>query len=374
MSANPDSALASGPEPARWYADFRRSAGFQPDPAQAGAVERLQALHEALVAFKRRPRGLIGRTLQRALQTPPRGLYLYGGVGRGKSALMDAFFAGLPYRRKRRVHFHAFMREVHEGLRSHAHQADPLDSVAAGIARETRVLCFDEFHVSDIADAMILARLLEALFAAGVVLVVTSNYAPEGLYPGGLQRERFLPAIALLQNRLEVLCVDGGIDHRLRVLEREPVFFTPLDDAADAAMAALYQRASGRAAAAGELELLGRRIPFRGHADAVIWFDFMALCGGPRSQLDYLKLAESHDLVMVSGVPCLTPAMHAEARRFTWLVDILYDARVPIALSAAASCERLYPEGRMANEFVRTVSRLEEMQSAVWRHGTQRAS
>ncbi len=368
----PDSTLASGPEPAHWYAAFRQSAGFQPDPAQAGAVERLQALHDALVAFKRRPRGLIARTLLGARQQPPRGLYLHGGVGRGKSALMDAFYAGLPYRRKRRVHFHAFMREVHEALRARTNEADPLVGVAADIARATRVLCFDEFHVSDIADAMILSRLLEALFAGGVVLVITSNYAPSGLYPEGLQRERFLPAIALMEHQLDVLCVDGGVDHRLRVLDREPVFFCPLDGAADRAMHALYRRATGQAPAAGDLELLGRRVPFRGHAGRVIWFDFAQLCGGPRSQLDYLKLAETHALLMVSGVPALSAANHAEARRFTWLIDILYDSHVPLALSAAAPLDRLYTEGRMANEFVRTVSRLEEMQAASWRQAPPR--
>lgn len=369
----PETALASGPEPAHWYAQFSRNAGFQPDPAQADAVDRLQALHDALVAFKRRPRGLIARTLQPTRQQPPRGLYLYGGVGRGKSALMDAFYAGLPYRRKRRVHFHAFMREVHEGMRARAAEPDPLTAVAYAIARATRVLCFDEFHVSDIADAMILSRLFEALFAGGVVLVITSNYAPSSLYPDGLQRERFLPAIALMEQRLDVLCVDGGVDHRMRTLEREPVFFTPLGSAAEAGMRALWLRATGQAPAAGEFDLLGRRVGCLARSSEVIWFSFGQLCGGPRSQLDYLKLAETHALLMLSGVPVLTAAMHAEARRFTWLVDILYDSRVPLALSAAAAAGELYTEGRMANEFVRTVSRLEEMQSAIWRQAAARA-
>jgi cell division protein ZapE len=373
VSAIPDSPLASGPEPTRWYAAFQQTQGFQPDPAQETAVERLQALHDALVIFKGRSRGLLARTLLWADQSPPRGIYLYGGVGRGKSALMDAFFAGLPYRRKRRVHFHPFMREVHEALRQHVNEADPLTSVAAEIARATRVLCFDEFHVSDIADAMILSRLLETLFARGVVLVVTSNYAPAGLYPEGLQRERFLPAIALLERQLDVLCVDGGVDHRRRALEREPVFFTPLDAAAESALAALYRRTTGQGPRDGEIEILGRRLRYRGHASGVIWFDFDALCGGPRSQLDYLKLAESHALLMLSGVPLMTPAMAAEARRFTWLIDILYDHHVPIALSAAAALDQLYPEGRLSGEFVRTVSRLEEMQSLSWRQAAASA-
>ena len=371
MSVVPDNALATGPEPAHWYARFQQSEGFQPDAAQAGAVEHLQALHEALLAFKRRPRGLLARTFDRARQQVPRGLYLHGGVGRGKSALMDAFFAGLPYRRKRRVHFHAFMREVHGALRAHASEVDPLVAVATEIARQTRVLCFDEFHVSDIADAMILSRLLDTLFAQGVVLVITSNYPPSGLYPEGLQRERFLPAIALLEARLDILCVDGGVDHRMRTLEREPVFFHPLGPQADAAMRALFERSTGQPPLAGHIELLGRRVPFLGQAGPVIWFDFASLCGGPRSQLDYLRLAETHALIMVSDVPAMTPAMHGEARRFTWLVDILYDSHVPIAMSAEAPLEALYPEGRMAGEFVRTMSRLEEMQSATWRAAAQ---
>ncbi len=362
-----EAALASGPEPARWYAEFRQTAGFEPDAAQANAVERLQALHLALIAFKRRPRGLIARTLQRHQQQPPRGLYLWGGVGRGKSALMDAFFAGLPYRRKCRVHFHVFMRDVHAALRARADEADPLAGVAADIARANRVLCFDEFHVSDIADAMILARLLAGLAAHGVVLVITSNYPPSGLYPDGLQRERFLPAIALLEGQVDVLCVDGGVDHRRRVLDRDQVFFAPLDVWADVALGELFLQAAGRHAVSGTVTVLGRTLACRGQAAGVIWFDFATLCGTARSQLDYLQLAEQHVLVIVSGVPRMTPAMAAEARRFTWLIDILYDHHVPLALSAECALEQLYPEGRMSGEFVRTVSRLQEMQSVTWR-------
>ena len=368
MSAAQDSGLASGPDPARWYDAFARQDGFQPDPAQVGAVHRLQTLHQALVAFKQRPRGLLARTLTGGRHTPPRGLYLYGGVGRGKSALMDAFFAGLPYRRKRRVHFHPFMREVHAALARRVDQPDPLQGVAADIARVTRVLCFDEFHVSDIADAMILARLLEALFERGVVLVVTSNYAPTGLYPDGLQRERFLPAIALLEQHLEVLRLDGGIDHRLRLLARERVFFCPADAAADDALANLFARSAGQSARPDTLTVLGRALRCRGHAKRVIWFDFEELCGGPRSQLDYLELAETNGLLLLSRVPRMTAAMASEARRLTWLIDILYDHHVPLAWSAEAPLDQLYPHGALSGEFARTVSRLEEMQSAAWRN------
>jgi cell division protein ZapE len=364
---NPES---SGLSPARWYAEFRKQEGFEPDPAQASAVEHLQALHQALIAFKQRPRGLISRTLSPQRHQPPRGLYLHGGVGRGKSALMDAFYAGLPYRRKRRMHFHPFMREVHAALNhyAHSHSADPLVLVAQDLAKTTRVLCFDEFHVSDIADAMILGRLLEQLFSLGVVLILTSNYPPHQLYPDGLQRERFLPAIALLEKNLDVLCVDGGIDHRMRALDQERVFFMPLDEAAEEGLSVLYQHTTGRTPHSSELSVLGRVLKVKAVSEAAVWFDFAALCEGARSQMDYLYLAERYPLLLLSGVPRMGPDQAAAARRFTWLVDIFYDHHVPIALSAEVELNALYPQGTLSGEFVRTVSRLEEMQSVSWRH------
>lgn len=359
-----------GPSPARWYAEFRKQEGFEPDPAQASAVEHLQSLHQALIAFKQRPRGLISRTLTRQRHQPPRGLYLYGGVGRGKSALMDAFYAGLPYRRKRRMHFHPFMREVHAALNhyAHSHTADPLVAVAQDLAKTTRVLCFDEFHVSDIADAMILGRLLEQLFSLGVVLVLTSNYPPSQLYPDGLQRERFLPAIGLLEKNLDVLCVDGGIDHRMRSLDQERVFFMPLDLAAEQGLSLLYQHATGKTLHTDTLTILGRELAVKAVSEGAVWFDFAILCGGARSQMDYLYLAERYPLLILSGVPRMGPDQAAAARRFTWLVDIFYDHHVPIALSAEVALNELYPHGTLSGEFVRTVSRLEEMQSVTWRH------
>jgi len=359
--------------PAHWYAEFSQREGFEPDPAQASAVEYLQALHQALITFKQRPRGLLSRAFAPQRHLPPRGLYLHGGVGRGKSALMDAFFAGLPYTRKRRMHFHPFMREVHAALNhyAHSHTADPLVAVAQDLARSTRVLCFDEFHVSDIADAMILGRLLEQLFSLGVVLVLTSNYPPSRLYPDGLQRERFLPAIALLEKNLDVLCVDGGIDHRMRSLDQEQVFFMPLDEAAEQGLSLVYHYSTGASPVSSELSILGRVLPVKARTDEVVWFDFATLCGGPRSQMDYLYLAERYQLLMLSGVPRMGPDQAAEARRFTWLVDIFYDHHVPIALSAEAALDALYPQGTLSGEFVRTVSRLEEMQSVTWRQATQ---
>jgi len=362
-----------GPSPARWYAEFRKQEGFEPDPAQASAVEHLQSLHQALIAFKQRPRGLISRTLTPQRHQPPRGLYLHGGVGRGKSALMDAFYAGLPYRRKRRMHFHPFMREVHAALNhyAHSHTADPLVAVAQDLAKTTRVLCFDEFHVSDIADAMILGRLLEQLFSLGVVLVLTSNYPPSQLYPDGLQRERFLPAIALLEKNLDVLCVDGGIDHRMRSLDQERVFFMPLDLAAEQGLSLLYQHATGKTPDTATLTVLGRELTVKAVSEGAVWFDFAILCGGARSQMDYLYLAERYPLLVLSGVPRMGPDQAAAARRFTWLVDIFYDHHVPIALSAEVALNELYPHGTLSGEFVRTVSRLEEMQSVTWRHAAK---
>lgn len=366
MSQSLDS-LASGPSPERWYADFRRREGFEPDRAQASAVERLQALHEALINFKLRPRGFVSRTFQKHRHAPPKGLYLWGGVGRGKSALMDAFFAGLPYRRKARYHFHPFMRDVHAALKRHSSESDPLHRIADDIAKSTRVLCFDEFHVSDIADAMILGRLFGALFERGVVLVMTSNYPPSGLYPDGLQRDRFIPTIALIEANVNVLCVDGGVDHRLRTLHKEQVFFTPLGQDSDQRIAQLFERVSGQSPEASTLMVLGRALPVRAQARAAVWFDFKALCDGPRSQLDYLFLAERFPLVIVSDIPRLTPKDANLARRLTWLVDILYDHHIPIAISSEVSVSALYAEGPMHQEFARTVSRLEEMQSVEWK-------
>lgn len=359
--------------PVRWYAEFSQQKGFEPDPAQASAVAHLQALHQALIAFKQRPRGLISRAFSPQRHQPPRGLYLHGGVGRGKSALMDAFFAGLPYRRKRRIHFHSFMREVHAALNqyAHSHTADPLVGVAQDLARSIRVLCFDEFHVSDIADAMILGRLLEHLFELGVVMILTSNYPPSKLYPDGLQRERFLPAIALLEKNLDVLSVDGGIDHRMRTLDHERVFFIPLNAAAERGLADLYFSTTGKEQRATELTVLGRVLPVRACSDRVVWFDFTTLCGSPRSQMDYLYLAECYQLLILSGVTQMGPDQAAEARRFTWLVDVLYDHHVPLALSAEVELPDLYPQGTLSGEFTRTVSRLEEMQSITWRKATQ---
>jgi cell division protein ZapE len=343
---------------------FRRafaSRGITPDDAQVAAVRRLEKLYDQLMAFKHARR----TKLRKLLIHPeiPRGVYLWGGVGRGKSLLMDVFFEALPYRRKRRVHFHAFMQEVHENLKQLKNEPDPLSKVAERIERETRLLCFDEFHVSDIADAMILGRLLEQFFSRGVVLMLTSNYPPDGLYPGGLQRANFLPTIELLKQKLDVVEVDTGVDYRLRTLERMEMYLTPLGAENDAKLARDFVELARGEGTTKAIEVLGREIPVVRYAARVIWFEFAALCGGPRSQNDYLEIALRFDTVLLSGVPRLGAEKASEARRFTWLIDILYDQRVKLVLSAACPAEEIYVLGPNAQEFPRTVSRLVEMRS-----------
>jgi cell division protein ZapE len=338
-----------------------RQRGSTLDHAQSAALDRLQILCDELAAFK------VARqsTLKRLLSPPevPRGLYLYGGVGRGKSFLMDSFYAVVPIRRKTRVHFHAFMRDVHEELKTLTKEVDPLATVAQRIARRFRLVCFDEFHVSDIADAMILGRLLTALFSAGVVFVMTSNYPPDELYPGGLKRENFVPTIKLLYQWLDVMEVDGGVDYRLRTLERVETFHVPADSAAETAMARTFEAMRTSADESPQLTIEGRPLTARKRAGSAIWFDFAALCDGPRSQRDYLELAQRFAVLFLSGIPVMKADQGDLARRFTWLIDILYDHRVKLVASAEAPAEKLYVKGRNAQEFPRTVSRLTEMRT-----------
>jgi cell division protein ZapE len=335
--------------------------GGAPDPAQLRAIDRLQRLAGELSEFR------VARqsTLTRIFAPPdvPRGVYLWGGVGRGKSLLMDAFYARVSIRRKTRVHFHAFMRDVHQELATLAREEDPLALVAERIAQRYRLVCFDEFHVSDVADAMILGRLLTALFTHGVVFIMTSNYPPQALWPNGLNRDRFLPTIDLLHEWLDVLEIDGGTDYRLRTLEQVPSYHTPAGTAADAALAEAFDRMAVGRDEDPKLMIEGRALTAKRRAGSAVWFDFPALCDGPRSQRDYLELARRFAVVLVSGVPKLGPATGDQARRFTWLVDILYDHRVKLLLSAAVPAEALYTEGPNAQEFPRTVSRLVEMRT-----------
>jgi cell division protein ZapE len=261
------------------------------------------------------------------------------------------------------VHFHAFMRDVHAELATLTLEEDPLATVAARIARRWRLICFDEFHVSDVADAMILGRLLAHLFTAGVVFVMTSNYRPDDLWPGGLNRERFLPTIALLREWLDVVEVNGDVDYRLRMLEQVESYYSPIDTRTDAHLAAWFDRLATGPDESAKLSIDGRSLLARRRAGNAVWFDFATLCGGPRSQRDYLELARRFAIVFVSGVPQMGPATADQARRFTWLVDILYDHRVKLIVSAAVPAEALYADGQNAQEFSRTVSRLIEMRS-----------
>ncbi len=336
--------------------------GFVSDDAQWRAVERLQRLHEEWAAYKARR----DTRLKRLLVKPalPRGVYLWGAVGRGKSFLMDSFFLCVPLVRKRRVHFHHFMREIHRELDALKGTEDPVAAAAARTAKRYRLMCFDEFHVADIADAMILGRYLEQVMARGVVLCMTSNYHPDQLYANGLQRERFLPAIEVLKERLDVLQVDGGSDYRRRKMERLKVYHVPPGAQSDAELERIFGELADVEAERHALDVEGRRIAYRQRAGGVVWFDFSVLCGGARSYADYVDLARRFHTMILSGVPRMSPGNADAARRFTWLVDVLYDDRVKLILSAEAQPEELYVEGANGADFARTASRLYEMQSA----------
>ncbi|HEX4782000.1 MAG TPA: cell division protein ZapE, partial [Usitatibacter sp.] len=321
--------------PLEWYWHFSQRGDFQTDSDQLRVVEELQRLFEELEDYRLYRQGPINRLVTNlgAGRKPPRGIYIWGGVGRGKSLMMDAFFKVLPHKRKRRVHFHEFMREVHLRMRGLTGQEDPLDAIAAQVARELRVLAFDEFHVSDIADAMILARLLELMVERGVVLVLTSNYPPEGLYPNGLQRARFLPAIEILERELDVVELGGSTDHRRRLLDALSVYYTPLDEGADAHLAMFFE-AMTKATFAEDatIEVGGRAIAFRRRAKGVVWFDFAELCEKPRSQVDFLEIASGYHTVLLSNVRRMAASQTDVVRRFTWLVDVFYDQRVKLVV------------------------------------------
>ena len=290
-------------------------------------------------------------------------MYLFGGVGRGKSFLMDLFYNAVPLKRKTRLHFHEFMREVHRELADLQGTVNPLNALAKRMALKFKLICFDEFHVADITDAMILHRLLAALFENQVGFVATSNFKPNDLYPNGLHRDRIMPAIELLNRKLEVLNVDNGTDYRRRTLELVTTYHTPLGPEADAAMNDAFNQLAESADENSILRIESREIRARRKAGGVVWFDFRVLCGSPRSQNDYLELASQFHTVMLSHVPHMPVNMASEARRFTWLVDVLYDRRVKLIMSAAVPPEELYTQGPLAHEFPRTVSRLNEMQS-----------
>ncbi|MES2740540.1 MAG: cell division protein ZapE [Pseudomonadota bacterium] len=355
-----------------FYQHALQQRDFKADPAQRAAVDRLQRAYEEWVEYKaQRSNGL-----KRLINRPdvPRGVYLWGGVGRGKSFLMDSFYSVVPVVRKTRVHFHEFMRGVHRQLDELRGVADPLDEVALRIAKKYRLVCFDEFHVSDIADAMILYNLLSALFAHGVSFIMTSNYDPDLLYPDGLHRDRMLPTIALLKAKLDVLNVDAGIDYRGRALEQVEAYYTPLGAAADRALRDAYARVAESADQDPRILIEHREIRCLRRAGGIIWFDFATLCGGPRSQNDYLEIASQFHTVVLSGVPAMSAAMSSEARRFTWLIDVFYDQHVKLLMSAEVAPDQLYTNGTLSNEFHRTVSRIVEMQSREYMEKEQRGA
>jgi len=347
--------------------------GFVADAAQLRAVDQLQAFFNAWLAYKQQRRSALRRLLMKPAL--PKGIYLWGGVGRGKSFLMDAFYLCAPLVRKRRVHFHHFMREIHRELDAVKGHTDPLAEVAARIARRYRLICFDEFHVSDIGDAMILGRLLEQVMSRGVVFCMTSNYRPDQLYPNGLQRERFLPAIGLIERSMQVVEVDNGTDYRRRVLEQLQAFRTPLGDAADQALAQVFADLKDVQEEHQPLDVEGRLIPYRHRAGGIVWFDFAQLCGGARSYADYVDLARRFHTVILSNIPCFTSNNADVARRFTWLVDVFYDEHIKLVCSAQALPEALFVDGGSAHtaaaEFSRTVSRLTEMQSRDYLQSTR---
>lgn len=351
----------------RYQADLKRPDFFH-DPAQENAVRHLQRLYDDLVAAEHQIKlaGLFGRLLGKKRQGPIKGLYFWGGVGRGKTYLVDTFYDALPFKEKMRTHFHRFMKRVHEELQTLEGEKNPLTIIAKRFAKEARVICFDEFFVSDITDAMILATLLEELFKNGVTLVATSNIVPDGLYKDGLQRARFLPAIKLLKENTEIVNVDSGIDYRLRALEQAELYHCPLSAEAERSMEESFRSLLTENCVVKENEVLmieNREIRALKVANDVAWFEFRELCDGPRSQNDYIDLAKIFDAVLISGVEQMNVSTDDIARRFINLVDEFYDCNVKLILSAEVELKDLYAGGRLEFEFQRTLSRLLEMQS-----------
>lgn len=351
--------------------------GFQVDHAQRVAVQRLQRLYDELVARQSicRQQSLWSKLRSLSSIWPLnskgeaqfiQGVYLWGGVGRGKTYLMDVFFDTLPFENKLRTHFHRFMRRIHGELALLEGEENPLELVAEKISKEASVICFDEFFVSDITDAMILSALFKALFKRSVVLVATSNIIPDGLYKDGLQRVKFLPAIKLINLNTDVINVDGGIDYRLRALANANLYHCPLDASAEIALQKCFKQLSPDQHITKKdtkLEVEGRVIKARYESDDVVWFDFIAICDGPRSQNDYIVLAKEYHAVVVSGVPSMGRANDDQARRFVNMVDEFYDRRVKLVISSSEPLKTLYGEGKLKFEFDRTISRLLEMQS-----------
>jgi len=352
------------------------SGQLQSDPLQLKVVARLQDLYDRLLTSEtsvqtKADRGgffsaLFGKSLVQISQGPVTGLYLWGGVGRGKTLLCDMFYAGLPTTKKKRVHFHRFMQDVHDQLSKIKHEESPLDIVAESIAKNCIVLVLDEMHVNDITDAMLMGGLLQALFKRGVTLVTTSNIEPDGLYKDGLQRARFLPAIEAIKNNVDVMFLGGDIDYRMRLLQNAEVYRAPLSNDSDATLETQFNAmvAAGEIQKDGSIKINGRDIQTRLLADGVAWFDFSALCDTTRSTDDYIELARAHHTVLLGNVPLMDDTSNDSVRRFINMIDEFYDRGVKLVITAEARPESLYSGNRLQFEFDRTVSRLSEMQSS----------
>lgn len=349
----------------RYQRDLKKPE-FEPDPAQLVAVENLQRLYDQLVAHKDVPPSWLEKIgIKKPPSKPPiQGLYFWGGVGRGKTYLVDTFFECLPFERKMRMHFHRFMHRVHLERKLLRDKAEPLDIIGKQLASEAKILCFDEFVVNDVADAVILVKLMRVLFNEGMTLVATSNVEPKNLYKGGLQRDLFMPAIDMIYEYTDVINIDSGIDYRLRFLDKAETYFWPLNAAAAEGMEHNFKHLSPDTGVAGAtIEVEGRELTSIKRSDGVIWFSFTELCDGPRSQNDYIELARCFHSILLSNVPVLDRLQEDQARRFINLVDVFYDHNVKLIVSAAVSSDKLYEGTRVGFEFQRTTSRLQEMQS-----------
>ena len=353
--------------PLERYRELAASGEIEPDDAQFAAAERLDALSRQLSAW--RPQRSLFRIFSRGQPEQPRGLYIHGAVGRGKTMLMDLFYDSVVCEPKRRVHFHNFMADVHDRIAAarQTHPGDPIPTVAQQIAAEARLLCFDELHVTDIADAMILGRLFKAMFEANVVVVATSNAKPGDLYRNGLNRQLFLPFVDLIEERMDVLELVSAKDYRLEKLAGQRLYFTPADAAATAELDKIWLRMTGgQVGAPSELEVKGRRIAVPRAAMGIARFSFADLCQKPLGTIDYLQIARAFHTLFIDGVPVLEPARRNEARRFINLIDTLYDNRVGLVVSADAEPDELFVKGDGADLFERTASRLIEMRSEAY--------
>lgn len=355
------------PSPLKRYHHDLENKGLSPDPAQANAVDRMQRLYLKLLA-KNKPGNMLSRLLDRFDRGPSRdpvaGLYFWGGVGRGKTYLIDCFFECLPFDNKLRVHFHRFMQRVHHELKQLQNIDNPLVPVANRIADRAQVLCLDEFHVADIADAMLLAGLLEALFVRKVVLVTTSNEEPDRLYWDGLQRQRFLPAIDLIKRHTQVVHIDSGVDYRLQYLDKAETYHTPLDEAGLHMLKTSFAHISPNQGVIGEqLEIAGRIIDTVCCGDGVVWFEFESLCTAPRGAADYIEIASCFQTVFLANLPIMDETQNDKAKRFMILVDEFYDRNVKLIMTAEAEPARLYGGRLLRRQFRRTISRLQEMGS-----------